>query len=69
MTDTKSPTRAKVTAKQSGESAQLLREFYEQMVLIREFELRAGEMYAKARIGGYCHLNLGEEATDRKSVV
>lgn len=63
MTDTKSPTRAKVTAKQSGESAQLLREFYEQMVLIREFELRAGEMYAKARIGGYCHLNLGEEAT------
>ncbi|MCC7128336.1 MAG: pyruvate dehydrogenase (acetyl-transferring) E1 component subunit alpha, partial [Microbacteriaceae bacterium] len=63
MTDTKSPTRAKATAKQSGESAQLLREFYEQMVLIREFELRAGEMYAKARIGGYCHLNLGEEAT------
>lgn len=63
MTDTKSPTRAKATAKQSGESAKLLREFYEQMVLIREFELRAGEMYAKARIGGYCHLNLGEEAT------
>ncbi len=63
MTDTKSPTRAKAAAKQSGDSAQLLREFYEQMVLIREFELRAGEMYAKARIGGYCHLNLGEEAT------
>lgn len=33
------------------------------MVLVREFELRAGEMYARAKIGGYCHLNLGEEAT------
>lgn len=36
--------------------------YYRQMSLIRAFELRAGEMYAKARIGGYCHLNLGEEA-------
>ncbi|MEO6943294.1 MAG: thiamine pyrophosphate-dependent enzyme, partial [Lacisediminihabitans sp.] len=27
------------------------------------FELRASEMYARAKIGGYCHLNLGEEAT------
>ncbi|MDQ2876733.1 MAG: thiamine pyrophosphate-dependent dehydrogenase E1 component subunit alpha, partial [Actinomycetota bacterium] len=33
------------------------------MALIRAFELRAGEMYTRARIGGYCHLNLGEEAT------
>src|SRR5579875_359657 len=37
--------------------------FYREMALIRAFELRAAEMYAKARIGGYCHLNLGEEAT------
>lgn len=36
---------------------------YEQMVLIREFELKVSEMYARAKIGGYCHLNLGEEAT------
>lgn len=40
-----------------------LRAIYEQMVLIREFELKASEMYARAKIGGYCHLNLGEEAT------
>src|SRR5437763_3107983 len=33
------------------------------MALIRLFEEKAGEMYTKARIGGYCHLNLGEEAT------
>ena len=40
-----------------------LREYYRQMVLIRSFELRAAEMYTRAKIGGYCHLNLGEEAT------
>lgn len=37
--------------------------YYREMVLIREFELRAGEMYTRAKIGGYCHLNLGEEPT------
>ena len=41
----------------------MLREYYQQMALIRAFELRAAEMYTRARIGGYCHLNLGEEAT------
>lgn len=44
-------------------SQDVLRGYYSQMVLIRHFELRAAEMYTKARIGGYCHLNLGEEAT------
>jgi pyruvate dehydrogenase E1 component alpha subunit len=33
------------------------------MMLIREFEDRTGEMYTRAKIGGYCHLNSGEEAT------
>ncbi|MRH29986.1 pyruvate dehydrogenase (acetyl-transferring) E1 component subunit alpha [Microbacterium sp. SYP-A9085] len=37
--------------------------YYREMVLIREFEQRAGEMYTRAKIGGYCHLNLGEEPT------
>ncbi|HZR00595.1 MAG TPA: pyruvate dehydrogenase (acetyl-transferring) E1 component subunit alpha [Chloroflexota bacterium] len=34
-----------------------------QMQLIRHFEERAAEQYTKARIGGYIHLNVGEEAT------
>jgi pyruvate dehydrogenase E1 component alpha subunit len=38
-------------------------DFYRQMLLIRRFEEKAAEMYQRARIGGYCHLNLGEEAT------
>lgn len=41
----------------------MLADLYRQMFLVRTFELRASEMYQRARIGGYCHLNLGEEAT------
>jgi pyruvate dehydrogenase E1 component alpha subunit len=37
--------------------------YWRMMVLIRRFEERCGEMYQRAKIGGYCHLNLGEEAT------
>ena len=36
---------------------------YAKMLLIRRFEERAGEMYAKAKIGGFLHLCIGEEAT------
>src|SRR5919202_1582566 len=39
------------------------REWLETMALIRRFEERAGEMYAKAKIGGFLHLAIGEEAT------
>jgi pyruvate dehydrogenase E1 component alpha subunit len=34
-----------------------------EMLLIRRFEERAGEMYAKAKVGGFLHLAIGEEAT------
>ncbi len=46
-----------------GEDRDTLLSYYHQMLLIRRFEEKAGEMYTKAKIGGYCHLNLGEEAT------
>src|SRR5438270_2506465 len=36
---------------------------HRQMQPIRRFEERAQEQYTKAKIGGYCHLNIGEEAT------
>jgi len=45
------------------ENAEELRHYYYQMLLLRRFEERTSEMYVKAKIGGYCHLNLGEEAT------
>jgi len=39
------------------------REWLSVMQLIRRFEERAGELYAKAKIGGFLHLAIGEEAT------
>jgi pyruvate dehydrogenase E1 component alpha subunit len=38
-------------------------ELLHKMQLIRRFEERAQEMYMKARIGGFLHLAIGEEAT------
>ncbi len=39
------------------------REWLEAMILIRRFEERAGQMYAKNNVGGFLHLAIGEEAT------
>ncbi len=36
--------------------------FYEQMLLIRRFEERAGQLYGLGFIGGFCHLYIGQEA-------
>ena len=41
--------------------AQLLA-FYREMLLIRRFEERAGQMYGMGLIGGFCHLYIGQEA-------
>jgi pyruvate dehydrogenase E1 component alpha subunit len=38
-------------------------EILDKMLLIRHFEERAQEMYMKAKIGGFLHLCIGEEAT------
>jgi pyruvate dehydrogenase E1 component alpha subunit len=35
---------------------------YSQMLLIRRFEERAGQMYGMGLIGGFCHLYIGQEA-------
>jgi len=40
---------------------QLLR-FYRDMLLIRRFEERAGQLYGMGLIGGFCHLYIGQEA-------
>jgi pyruvate dehydrogenase E1 component alpha subunit len=52
------PSAAKAT---SASRDQLLR-YYRDMMLVRRFEERAARAYTEALIGGYCHLNLGEEA-------
>jgi pyruvate dehydrogenase E1 component alpha subunit len=40
---------------------ELLR-YYRDMLLIRRFEERAGQMYGMGLIGGFCHLYIGQEA-------
>ncbi len=40
-----------------------LLDLYAQMALIRAFETEAERQYKLARIGGYCHLSIGQEAT------
>src|SRR5215217_273800 len=47
----------------ASEDTEQLKHYYHEMLLLRVFEERTSEMYTKAKIGGYCHLNLGEEAT------
>jgi pyruvate dehydrogenase E1 component alpha subunit len=44
-----------------ADKAELL-EHYRQMLLIRRFEERAGQLYGLGLIGGFCHLYIGQEA-------
>jgi len=43
-------------------SKQELLDFYREMLLIRRFEERAGQLYGLGLIGGFCHLYIGQEA-------
>lgn len=66
----KKPAAAKVVAKTTGglktpiykASKAEKMEFYEQMLLIRRFEEKAGQLYGLGLIGGFCHLYIGQEA-------
>ena len=39
-----------------GEDAALQKKFYHDMLLIRRFEEKAGQLYGMGLIGGFCHL-------------
>ncbi len=39
-----------------------LLKYYRDMLLIRRFEERAGQLYGMGHIGGFCHLYIGQEA-------
>jgi len=43
-------------------SPELLKKFYHDMLLIRRFEEKAGQLYGMGLIGGFCHLYIGQEA-------
>ena len=43
-------------------SVEQLLKYYREMLLIRRFEEKAGQMYGMGLIGGFCHLYIGQEA-------
>ena len=46
----------------TGLSKEQLVELYRQMLLIRRFEEKSAEVYVAGKIGGFCHLYIGQEA-------
>jgi len=54
-------TTAKTAAKPNVSAEELLH-YYREMLLIRRFEEKAGQLYGMGLIGGFCHLYIGQEA-------
>jgi pyruvate dehydrogenase E1 component alpha subunit len=55
-------TRKSSAAAKSNVSADELKSYYRDMLLIRRFEEKAGQLYGMGLIGGFCHLYIGQEA-------
>ena len=52
----------KKTASKASPSHDDLLKYYRDMLLIRRFEEKAGQLYGMGLIGGFCHLYIGQEA-------
>jgi pyruvate dehydrogenase E1 component alpha subunit len=61
---TKSSSGAQASTPENGvaPNPDLLLKLYREMLLIRRFEERAGQLYGMGLIGGFCHLYIGQEA-------
>ena len=57
-----SKTAARPSAHADARAKDQLLGFHRQMLLIRRFEERAGQLYGMGLIGGFCHLYIGQEA-------
>jgi pyruvate dehydrogenase E1 component alpha subunit len=73
----KAPARGNAKKKSASADDQWLG-FFREMLLIRRFEEKAGQLYGMGLIGGFCHLYIGQEAvavgiqhalTDKDSVI
>ncbi|EAQ23976.1 MULTISPECIES: pyruvate dehydrogenase (acetyl-transferring) E1 component subunit alpha [unclassified Roseovarius] len=53
---------ARKSTKKPNVSADDLKQYYRDMLLIRRFEEKAGQLYGMGLIGGFCHLYIGQEA-------
>ncbi len=57
----KTPAKSKAAAKPNASKEELLH-YYKEMLMIRRFEEKAGQLYGMGLIGGFCHLYIGQEA-------
>lgn len=62
MADAKTAQKSKQDQAVEAASSDLARKFYRDMLLIRRFEEKAGQLYGMGLIGGFCHLYIGQEA-------
>ena len=53
---------ARKTTRKPNVSGDELQKYYREMLLIRRFEEKAGQLYGMGLIGGFCHLYIGQEA-------
>ena len=53
---------ARNSASKPNISAEELLSYYKDMLMIRRFEEKAGQLYGMGLIGGFCHLYIGQEA-------
>jgi pyruvate dehydrogenase E1 component alpha subunit len=53
---------SKKSPEKSNVSKDDLLKYYREMLLIRRFEEKAGQLYGMGLIGGFCHLYIGQEA-------
>ena len=51
-----------MASKNTNNKEQSLLDYYKEMLSVRRFEERAGQLYGMGFIGGFCHLAIGQEA-------
>ena len=59
---TKNISKKSITSSKINYDLDLLQNMYKKMLLIRRFEEKAGQLYGMGKIGGFCHLYIGQEA-------
>jgi pyruvate dehydrogenase E1 component alpha subunit len=56
------PVEDEMAQRVTAQDPELLLTYYREMLLIRRFEEKAGQLYGMGLIGGFCHLYIGQEA-------
>ena len=62
LATSKSASKSKASSKSPAVNGDQLIAYYRDMLNIRRFEEKAGQLYGMGLIGGFCHLYIGQEA-------